>query len=78
MDDIMLPRPPVYLSATLRKPCQTWERVDSACPGTFLPQIPTLGYARLSKLGTSPMRLTSCLMRYARFVNYPLTNSYEM
>ena len=75
-DNIFI-RPPVCLSATLKKPCQTWARVDSACPGTFLPQIPTFGCARLSKRGTSPMRLTNSLMRFAKYVKYSRMDSYE-
>ena len=66
----MLPRPPVYLSVTLRKLCQIWAQVESACPGTFLPSTPTFGSARPLKPGTSPMRLTSCPMRFARYGNF--------
>ena len=65
----MLPRPPVYLSVTLRKLCQIWAQVESACRGTFLPLTPTFGSARPLKPGTSPMRLTSCPMRFARYGN---------
>ena len=66
---ITLPRPPVYLSVTSRKLCQILAPVQSACRGTFLPSTPTFGSARPLKPGTSPMRLTSCPMRFARYGN---------